>query len=421
MDGSHDDFDVVVLGGGSAGEAVARGVRERGRSVAIVEERLVGGECPYVACMPSKALLRAAAQGMSWADAVRLRDGIAEHRDDTDTATSLVESGVELVRGHGVVTEPGVVTVEARRLRYLDLVVATGAAAVVPDLDGVDEGDVWTSDDALTSAELPPRLLILGGCAVGCELAQVYAGFGSQVTLVEAGARLLGKEPAFVGATVQASLQGRGVDVRTGDQLEQVPSGVSRVLAAVGTTPRVAGLGLERLGVKPSEDGALRTDDRMRVIDHVWGAGDVTGIAPYTHAANYQAKVVVDNLTGATRRADHRAIPRTVYTDPAVFCVGVTDGEPAATADVGATARAAVEQRQDGRVALYVDGAGERLVGAAVVGPGADEWAAELTVAVRAEVPVAALAEVVHAFPTYGEALEPAYAEVARRRSERLA
>jgi len=149
----------------------------------------------------------------------------------------------------------------------------------------------------------------------------------------------------------------------------------------------------------------------------VWAVGDVNGVAPYTHAANYQAKVVVDNLTGRERRADHRAIPRTVYTDPAVFCVGDTSGEPAARMELGQTARALVEERDDGAVALYVDPRRGVLVGAAAVGPAADAWAAELTLAIRAEVPVDVLADVVHAFPTFAEALEPPYAEVASRLS----
>jgi pyruvate/2-oxoglutarate dehydrogenase complex dihydrolipoamide dehydrogenase (E3) component len=405
-------YDVVVLGGGSAGEAVGRGLAQRGRRVAVVEKELVGGECPYLACMPSKAMLRAAAEGMTWTDAVRFRDDIAGHRDDTTTAQSLREAGVDVVRGHGVVTAAGVVRVGPHELHYDELVVATGAQAVVPPLEGLDREAVWTSNDALATDELPDRLLVLGGGAVGCELAQVYARFGSAVTVVETDQSLLAKEPSFVGDAVRAALERDGVTVCTGTELGHAPDDGTRLLVATGKKPRVDGLGLEVLGVAANDAGALPVDDRCRVIDHVWAVGDVNGVAPYTHAANYQAKVVVDNLTGTPRCADHRAVPRTVYTDPAVFCVGDTGGEPAALVEISETARAVVEQRRDGAGAVYA-GNGV-LVGAALVGPHVDAWGNELTLAIRAQVPLAVLADVMHPFPTFAEALEPSYAEAAR-------
>jgi dihydrolipoamide dehydrogenase len=435
-----DRYDVVVLGGGSAGEAVARQLAEHDAAVAVVESGLVGGECPYVACMPSKALLRAAAEGRAWPDAVRFRDEIADHRDDSSTAKSLQEAGVELVRGRGVVTQPGVVQVGPRTLRWTDLVVSTGAGAVIPPLDGLHADDAhpvphWTSDDALSSDELPARLLLLGGGPVGCELAQVYARFGSEVTVIESSARLLPSEPAFVGAALRDALTGDGVRMRVGAEATGVrPAGQGvvitvggdefagdRLLVAIGKRPRVQGLGLEALGIEPNDDGALGVDDRCRVIDHVWAAGDVTGVAPFTHAANYQARIVATNLTGGDRRADYRAIPRVVYTDPAVFCVGRTDDTSTveASVEVAETARATVEERADGRLVLYADPDRRVLVGAAVVGPAADQWAAELTLAVRAEVGLDVLADLVHAFPTFGEALQQPYAELADRLPER--
>ena len=406
-------YDVVVLGGGSAGEAVARGLAERHRSVAVVEHGLVGGECPYVACMPSKAMLRAAANGWSWQDAVRFRDEVTDHRDDSKTVQSLEEAGVDVIRGRGVITSPGTMTVSDRQLSYTDLVIATGAENVILELDGLDKDEVWTSDIALSSDERPERLLVLGGGPVGCELAQVYARFGSDVTLVESSEHLLPKDPDFVGAALRAALERDGVTVRLGTQLEAAPGDDVRLLVATGKKPRVSGLGLEVLGIEPDDEGALPVDDHCRVIAHVWAVGDVNGVAPFTHAANYQAKVVVDNITGTPRRADHRAIPRTVYTDPSVFCVGDTTGPPAARMRLGETARALVEQREDGEVAIYVDPSRRVLVGAAAVGPGADCWAGELTLAIRAEVPLDVLSDLVHAFPTFAEVLEPPYAEAA--------
>lgn len=408
-------YDVVVLGGGSGGEAVARGLAERGKSVALVESALVGGECPYLACMPSKALLRAAAAGRSWPVAVKLRDEAADHRDDTNTVKELRAAGVDVVRAHGTIVGPGTMLAGARRLEANDLVVATGAEPVKPTIDGVDAEAIWTSADALSTDELPDRLLILGGGPVGCELAQAFARLGASVTLVEADERPLAKEPAFVGTAIRDALKTDGVKVRTGEKVESAPDGW-RMLAAMGKRPRVDGIGLERLGLEPDTDEGLPVDEHCRVQQGVWAVGDVTSVAPYTHTANYQAKVVVANICGETRRADYTAIPRALYTDPAVYAVGTTGGDDVVSAgfELGETARAAIERR-GGRVELYADPRERVLVGAAVVGPAADEWGAELTVAVKAKVGVDVLADVVHAFPTYAEALEPAYAELARR------
>jgi len=412
-----EDHDVVVLGGGSAGESLAQELADRGKTVALVEHRLVGGECPYYACMPSKAMLRAAAESLPWERAIKLRDEVASHRDDSEAARALVDAGVDVVRGRGVITALGTVRVDARELACDDIVIATGAATVLPDLPGLDKTETWTSDDALSSDELPERLLILGGGPVGCELAQVYAAFGSNVTVIESSDRLLGKEPDFVGDAIAHALQERGVQLRLNESLDRAPDDGTRLLVATGKRPRVDGIGLERLGIEPDDSGAIAVDDRCRAIEHVYAIGDVNGIAPFTHAANYQARVVADNLTGRGRQMDTRAIPRTVYTDPSVFCVGDTSGEPAATMQVGKTARAAVAQRDDGTVALYADNERGVLVGAVVVGPDADAWAGELALAIRAEVPLDVLADVVHAFPSYAEALHPPYSDLARRRS----
>jgi dihydrolipoamide dehydrogenase len=402
----------------------------------MVERNRVGGECPYVACIPSKTLLLAARSGLSWPEAVAKRDEASRYRDDAKKKADLDEAGIPLVRGAATVVEPGVVEAAGQRLHWTQaLIVGTGSAPNRPPVDGLDGVPLWTSDQALSSDELPGRLLVLGGGAVGCELAQVYARFGSEVTVIESSARLLPSEPAFVGAALRDALTGDGVRMRVGAEATGVrPAGQGvvitvggdefagdRLLVAIGKRPRVQGLGLEALGIEPNDDGALGVDDRCRVIDHVWAAGDVTGVAPFTHAANYQARIVATNLTGGDRRADYRAIPRVVYTDPAVFCVGRTDDTTTveASVEVAETARATVEERADGRLVLYADPDRRVLVGAAVVGPAADQWAAELTLAVRAEVGLDVLADLVHAFPTFGEALEQPYAELADRLPER--
>ena len=419
-------FDVIVLGGGSAGEAIAGDAAKRDRRVALVEAGLVGGECPYVACMPSKAMLQAAADGREWAQAIRFRDDVAEHRDDAGAVKALEEAGVTVIRGRGVITGPGALRCGGRELASDHLVVATGAEASPPPIDGLDAVTYWTSDDALSSEERPDSLVILGGGPVGCELAQVYARFGTTVTLIEPADRLLPGEPAVIGETIAAALERDGARVLSGVEPQSVrahDAGISvaladgnsvtaaRLLVATGKKPRVEGIGLDAIGVEPNDDGAIDIDETCSVTDNVWAAGDVTGVAPFTHTANYQAKIVVANICGQQRRADYRAIPRVVYTDPAVFCVGRTDdGLRTASFPLEQTARAAVAQRTDGSVTVFADG--PRVVGAACVGPDADNWGPELTLAVRAEVDLAILRDLVHAFPTYSEALEPVYAEL---------
>jgi dihydrolipoamide dehydrogenase len=466
-------FDVVVVGVGSGGEVVAQSLAEAGRSVAAVESGLVGGECPYLACVPSKALLLAARRHRepagsdhergrhdgAWADAVRRRDEASEHRDDGSTAASLVDAGVTLLRGRGrvVARDPsgagGTVVVEAagaapQRVRWRDaLVLGTGSAPVPPPVDGLDAVPTWTSDEALSSPGRPERLVVLGGGAVGCELAQAYASFGVVVTLVEPEDSLLGKEPGWVGDAVAAALRAVRVDVRTGagaERAEPLPGKglllhlsdgssveADRVLLATGRSPRTAGLGLEVLGVDVEDGAPLDVDGRCRVVGadgaglpDVFAVGDVTGVAPYTHTASYQGRVVAAHLLGRGRDADYSGVPRAVYTEPPVFSVGRTaagpDGAPdagvlSARFAVGDTARAFVEERSEGCVELFCDAASGALVGAAAVGPAADSWAGELALAVRAGVTVDVLADHVRAFPTWSEALRPPAQELADR------
>ena len=457
-----ETFDVVVLGAGSAGESIATTLAAHGRSVALVESLRVGGECPYVACMPSKSMLRSAQArdetrrlaelaGASSAPpldgddeafraAVARRDEVAEHRQDDGAAGELAQAGVVLVRGRGRVTAPGVVSVDGRELGWTDLVVATGSTPVVPPVEGLDAVPTWTSDEALSAQERPGSLFVLGGGAVGCELSQVHARFGTRVVVVDEGDQLLGREEPSIAERLADVLRADGVDVRLGVGLEravpvQLAGGAGarltltdgtaveaeRVLVATGRTPTTDGLRLEVLGIEPGERGELVVDDHCRVEgqDHVWAAGDVTLKGPYTHTANYQARVVAANLLGGDRTADYRAIPRAVYTEPAVASVGMDaataagQGLEAQTAvmDVGETARAATEGAGGGRLVLTaVDGV---LVGAAAIGPRADEWLAEATLAIRARVPLEVLADVVHAFPTFGEAYEPPVRELA--------
>jgi pyruvate/2-oxoglutarate dehydrogenase complex dihydrolipoamide dehydrogenase (E3) component len=469
------DFDVVVLGGGTSGSLIAIEVSQAGRSTALVEAGLVGGEAPYLADMASKSLLLSARRGETWEHAVGRRDEVAGHLDDAPAAARLAEAGVTLIRGTGQITGPGTIVVQPNApksslnglapadpltLGYTDLVVCTGSEPVAPPVEGLTDVPAWTSAEALTCPDLPRRLVVLGAGPVGCELAQIYAAFGSQVTLVEAEPHVLPGEALFTGEILADALRRTGVDLRLGSAVakaETTDAGLAltladgtrieadRVLLASGRRPRLSGLGLEELGISAAPGEMLPLDETCRVVPNgpgkvapsapgkdgpttagksaapgkkagrVWAAGDVTAVAPYTHTARYQAQIVAANLLGGSRAADYRAIPRTVYTSPSVYAVGMSPSLAEATGvelitvsyDLAETARATVEDDDRGRVELYVDAAsGDLLVGAAAIGPDAEEWMGEVTLAIRARVPLAVLADVVHAFPTYGEAVE---------------
>ena len=464
-------FDVIGLGAGSAGATVARRLAISGRSVALVESRRVGGECPFVACMPSKALLRSVevrhlnARGMelgpisvdpmlerdrqsAFALAVERRDEVVNHRDDSAKAKELEDLGVQILRGRGQIARPGVVLVNGVEYGYANLVVGTGSSPVRPEIEGLDGVPTWTSDEALTSTHLPRSMAIVGGGPVGCELAQIYARFGTQVTLVEAGSKLLGPEEATISKMLADFLVEDGIDLRmkttvTGANVG--PEGVrldlstdsmvdcERILLASGRTPNTNGIGLETLGIAVEGDG-LAIDKTCRVPGHpnVWAAGDVTAVAPYTHTANYQAEIIASNILTVMERtgsrndeqetADYRAIPRAVYTDPAVASVGMDEvtakkkGIDTVTAvlDLDQLARSGSDG-ECGRLVLTADRSRHVLIGAAAIGPHADEWIGEAVLAVRAEIQLSVLAQVVHLFPTYSEAYGRLFSELAEK------
>jgi len=453
------DYDVIVLGAGTAGESVASNLAQAGRSVVLIEAHRVGGECPFVACMPAKSLLRSAEvrhvmtratelgamaadpelddDDGAFATAVARRDTITGGLDDTGGAKSMEDAGVTLVRGRGRVSEPGVVQVDGQEYGYTDLVVTTGSSAIRPPIEGIEDVPTWTSDHVLTTHERPVSLVILGGGPVGCELAQAHARFGVQVVLVEAAERLVVREEPSVSEDMAALLRDDGVDVRVGataTKAEAFEGGArlhlhdgsalegERIVLSVGRSPNTRDIGLEVLGIEPAKSG-LETDERCRVLgqDHVWAAGDVTGVAPFTHAANYQARVVTANLLSRPTTADYRAIPRTIFTDPPLASVGVSlsrageEGIDAITAtlELGQTARSASEGEARGRLVLVADRSRGVLIGASAIGGAADEWIGEAVLAIRAEIPLGVLTDIVHPFPTFSEVYEPPLRELA--------
>jgi dihydrolipoamide dehydrogenase len=477
-------FDVVVLGGGTAGMSVATDVAAGGRSVALVEAGLIGGESAYLACLPSNSLLLSASRGETWEDAVARRNEVTGGLDDSAAARRLTDAGVTVLRGTGRISRPGTVEVTLApgqagaklslttvSLTYGDLVIATGCEPVAPPIEGLSDIPAWTTAESLCSPDLPRRLIVLGGGPAGCELTQIYATFGSQVTLVEAEPGLLPSEAAFAGQMLAAVLRRAGAEICLGSaatKAERTPDGLTlalgdgtridadRLLLASGRRPRLSGLGLDALGLTVTPGMALPTTTSCRVAipddgsggsggdggsgghggsggGRVWAAGDVTGIT-HTHIGRYQAKVVAANILGERREADYSAIPRCVYTTPSVYAVGVVPaasqpeagaphlaaeaGEPVGRhrtvrADLGDTTRARLGADDLGGLELYADTEAGVLVGAVAVGPDAATWMSEVTLAIRAKIPVAVLADVVHAFPTYGEALETALRELA--------
>jgi pyruvate/2-oxoglutarate dehydrogenase complex dihydrolipoamide dehydrogenase (E3) component len=408
---------VVVLGGGSSGEHFVGALRrlDSEAELTLVERLLVGGECSYWACMPTKTMLRgpelvAAARhapgvevsGLVPSEVFRWRDLVAE-RDDSSQGAWLESQDCELVRGDGVVAEQGAVRVDGRTVPYDRLVIATGSSPVVPPVfDGLD---YWTNREATETVEVPGTLLVVGGGPVGCELAQFFARVGAKVTLVEGGERLLPQVDADAAALVQAGLEEDGVEIRLGELVSDKGflAGFDRVLVATGRRTNVDGL--DALGLNVSRRG-IEVDERMRAAEDVWAIGDVTGIAPFTHVGKYHARVAAYDIAGRDVRADHRAVPATIFTDPQVATVGRLDGLIGRW-ELTSTPRLSTYERpkRPGFVKVAADPERRVLTGAVAVGPEAGEWLQQLTLAIRAEVPIETLLDVIPPYPTFSEAV----------------
>jgi pyruvate/2-oxoglutarate dehydrogenase complex dihydrolipoamide dehydrogenase (E3) component len=428
---------VVILGGGSTGEAGAGALRalEPGTPITLVEHGLVGGECSYYACMPSKALLRppealaaarlvpGAAEAVTGAiDVERAfwhRDQVTGGLDDSGQADWLSQHEVELVRGHARIAGPGSVEVDGRTIAFGRLLIATGSVPQVPPITGLDDIDYWTNREATATHEVPPRLIVIGAGPVGCELAQAFARMGSQVTVVDVAERLLPRDHPDAGKLIAEALEGDGITLRLGVSIERVGPGVrmhlgdgstiaaDRLLVATGRRPNVDSLGFESLGVTISKRG-IEVDERLRAAENVWAAGDVTGIAMFTHVGKYQARLAAAAMAGRDVRADYRAVPAVTFTDPQVASVGDTSGEGAVMGERASVARLSTYERpkRPGFLKVFADPERHVLVGAVAVGPEAGEWLGQLTLAIRAEVPVEVVLDTIQPYPTFSEAIQ---------------
>jgi pyruvate/2-oxoglutarate dehydrogenase complex dihydrolipoamide dehydrogenase (E3) component len=436
------DYDAVILGAGPGGEVALNTLLKAGRRIALVESNVIGGECSNWGCIPSKTLLRPTelegkceraagvdTPGLEWEDLSAYRDYMVSSHDDSKRVARYEERGVAVFKATGRIDGPGRVTVDGRVLTTEAIVLATGAEAVVPPIPGLAEAGFWTNREATDLTEIPESTVVVGGGPVGIELAQFMARFGTRVTLVQGPSKLADREAPEIGAALAEILQGDGIELRLGVHARSVRLDDGRrtvtlddgteargdvLLLATGRRPRTEGIGLETVGIEPGKRG-IPIDDRCRAAERVWAIGDVTGTAAFTHVAKYQGRIAAADILGQEVKADYRAVPRVVFTDPEVAAVGLTGAQArehglevvTATIDLPTSiARPYTFQRNPmGTFGVVVDTSKQVLVGAWAVAPLAGEWIHTAVLAIRAEIPVPVLKDTIAQFPSFSEAL----------------
>jgi len=456
------EFDVVCLGGGVAGEAIAGGLRDSGLTLAIVERELVGGECAYWGCVPSKTLLRSG-ETLSEADRARLLAAsrvewtvdfpkvskrvlwMARDLDDSRPAKAVEATGARLFRGQGTLTDPRTVAVGGERLTARRaIVIANGSTAVIPPIPGLDQVEYWTNRQAAVPRELPGSLAILGGGAIGVELGQAFARLGSKVTVIESGKTFLHLEEPEAGAALRPHLEADGITLRIGDPciaverqsakssgprsavLLHLKSGAAihtdRLLVATGRRPNVEAW--REAGLAQTERGWLKVDpETLEAQAGVFGAGDVTGLGGFTHLAFYHGQVIARRLRGIDARADHTAVPRVTFTDPEIASAGLSEAAArergidviVAGADPAETARGYIHDFHGGALKLIGDRERGVLIGATLVTPRAGEIVGELVLAIKLGTPLKTLADVIHPFPAFNRVLGQSLSELATK------